>query len=83
MESLFDTLRQLIAEPERIPAPEWTDEMYRQYPYFTLPATLELQRLPDTPDNTIRRGELMKRISLNSAGTSAVYRSTDPSSSIY
>ncbi len=83
MESLFDTLRQLMAEPEKIPAPEWTDEMYRQYPYFTLPASIELQRLPDTPDNSARRMELMKRISLNSAGTSAVYRITDPSSSIY
>lgn len=39
-----DILKELLANPGMSVDQEWCDTMAREYPYFTLPSALELER---------------------------------------
>ena len=76
--SNHEILRQLLADPTMKVDPAWCDAMSREYPYFTLPAALELERNGNLPENAARRKELSQRIALNSASPEMLYRLTEP-----
>ncbi|MDE6191131.1 MAG: hypothetical protein K2G47_05840 [Muribaculum sp.] len=76
MDELIDRLKTLVADPSLTPDDEWVDAMYREAPYFPLPAMLQLQR--DSSLSEERRRELIRRVALNSPDAEALYRLVEP-----
>lgn len=70
------TLSALLADRSAAPSPEWTDDMARRFPWFTLPALLELERLPAAARD--RRAALTARVALNSASADRLYALLEP-----
>ncbi len=77
MKTDAEILKELLSDPSIKVDREWGDAMSRKYPYFTLPAVLELERDGARMDND-RRKELSQRIALNSSSPEILYRLTEP-----
>lgn len=73
-----DILKELLANPGMSVDQEWCDTMAREYPYFTLPSALELERNANLADNPERKKILTQRIAINSASPEMLYRLTEP-----
>lgn len=70
LESFLDTLSQNTA-----PDPALTNALAELYPYFTLPAAVELRRCHPEGE---RRQQLMTRVALNAADAHTLFRLIDP-----
>ena len=74
--TLQEEISQLLDNPSATIDSERVDELYRRFPFFTLPASLQLAR--DKSLTAERRSELMSRIALNAADRETLFRLTDP-----
>ncbi len=70
--SLQEEISELLNNRSATIDSERVDELYRQYPFFTLPATIQLER--DKGISTERRNQLMSRIALNAADKETLFR---------
>lgn len=76
METLRETLVRLLENGSDKVDSSWVDEMSRQYPYFTVPALLQVKR--DNGMSDERRRKLLRRISLNTPSKDVLYSIVEP-----
>lgn len=62
--------------------PETVDALYRRWPYFTVPALMELKGYCGSVSDD-RRRELMARVALNSSDPAAMAELTDTDSELW
>ncbi len=74
--TLQDQISELIDNADASIGSDRVDELYSHFPFFTLPATLQLERDKSlTPE---RRNELMSRIALNASDREVLFKLTEP-----
>ncbi len=76
METLRETLVRLLENGSDKVDSSWVDEMSRQYPYFTVPALLQVER--DNGMSDERRRKLLRRIALNTPSKDVLYSIVEP-----
>ena len=76
METLRETLVRLLENGYDKVDSSWVDEMSRQYPYFTVPALLQVKR--DNGMSDERRRKLLRRIALNTPSKDVLYSIVEP-----
>ncbi len=76
METLRETLVRLLENGSDKVDSSWVDEMSRQYPYFTVPALLQVKR--DNGMSDERRRKLLRRIALNTPSKDVLYSIVEP-----
>ncbi|WP_289645315.1 hypothetical protein, partial [uncultured Muribaculum sp.] len=76
METLRETLVRLLENSSDKVDSSWVDEMSRQYPYFTVPALLQVKR--DNGMSDERRRKLLRRIALNTPSKDVLYSIVEP-----
>ncbi len=77
---LLDKLKELLADRSLPVDDRWVDDMMAACPYFTLPATMQLERAHDLSEE--RRHMLMQRVALRSACPDMLYWLTEPLGSL-
>ncbi len=74
--TLQEQISELLDNTDTTINPDRVDELYSHFPFFTLPATLQLER--DKNMASERRSQLMSRIALNASNREVLFRLTEP-----
>ncbi len=69
--NIKDDIKYYFENPEATITREWCDEALKQYPYFTMPAILYLQRNPEIGSD--ERKSLLARIAISSSDRKNLY----------